>query len=137
MLHLKESGALTFDPGHTEASLLGDVDLCEGKHCWGYHIRTRGYSEICIGVLKHLGEVIIACELHSTLPQNKGFIYIYIYIYIFELHKYIYTSNYYILHGKNTKYKYDTAGSMLCHNNPAAYTYKESFTLYSIGETGY
>ena len=71
MLHLKESGALIFDPGHTEASLLGDVNLSQGKHCWGFHIKTHGYNDICIGVFKHLGEVLIAYELHSTLPQKK------------------------------------------------------------------
>ena len=29
---------------------------------------------------------------------------------------------------KKANYKNDTAGSMLCHNNPAAYTYKDSRT---------
>ena len=37
---------------------------------------------------------------------------------------------------KKTNYKNDNAGSMLCHNNPAAYTHKESFTtLYSTPQT--
>ena len=37
---------------------------------------------------------------------------------------------------KNTKYINDTARSMLCHINPAAYTYKGSFTLYATPEKG-
>ena len=37
---------------------------------------------------------------------------------------------------KKTNYKNDTPGGMLCHNNPAAYTYKESFTLYSKPQKG-
>ena len=32
---------------------------------------------------------------------------------------------------KNTTYINDTAGSMLCHIRPAAYTYTGSFTLYA------
>ena len=70
-------------------------------------------------------------------------IYIYIYIYIYILVKikvkkiiYIHTSNYYTLHEKKTKYKDDTARSMLCHNNPAANRYKESVTLCSTPQKG-
>ena len=37
---------------------------------------------------------------------------------------------------KNTKYINDTARSMLCHINPAAYTYKGSFTLYATPQKG-
>jgi len=37
---------------------------------------------------------------------------------------------------KRTNYKNDKAGSMLCHNKPAAYTYKESFTLNSTTQKG-
>ena len=37
---------------------------------------------------------------------------------------------------KNTKYINDTARSMLCHINPAAYTYKGSFTLYTTPQKG-
>ena len=37
---------------------------------------------------------------------------------------------------ENTKYINDTARSMLCHINPAAYTYKGSFTLYATPQKG-
>ena len=45
---------------------------------------------------------------------------------------YIYTSKSYKNKKKNTKYISDTAGSMLCHISPTAYTYKGSFTLYAM-----
>jgi len=47
---------------------------------------------------------------------------------LFFGYSFLYMSNYYTLREK-TNYKNKTAGSMLCHNNPAAYTYKESFTI--------
>jgi len=49
---------------------------------------------------------------------------------------FLYTSDYYILQEKKTTYKNYTAGSMHCHNNPEAYTYKELFTLYLTPQSG-
>ena len=37
---------------------------------------------------------------------------------------------------KTLKYVNDTAGSMLRHISPAAYIYKESFTLYTTPQKG-
>ena len=45
---------------------------------------------------------------------------------------FIYISKSYKNKKKNTKYINDTAGSMLCHISPAAYTYQGSFTLYAM-----
>ena len=55
----------------------------------------------------------------------------------YDLFLYIYTSkSYRVQEIKNTKYINDTAGSILCHINPAAYTYKGSFTLYATPQKG-
>ena len=74
---------------------------------------------------------LISCK--SCCCLLHGFKYIFIHLTeVFCIH----TSNYHTLHGKGTEYKNDTAGSMLCHNNPAAYTYEESVTLYSTPQKG-
>ena len=51
------------------------------------------------------------------------------YYYYYDGDFFIYTSKSNKNKKKNTKYINDTAGSMLCHISPAAYTYKGSFTL--------
>ena len=49
----------------------------------------------------------------------------------------LYTSkSYKVQEIKNTKYINNTAGGMLCHISPAAYTYKGSFTLYATPQKG-
>ena len=55
---------------------------------------------------------------------------------IFFFSFYIYTLNLTVQDIKNTKYINDTARSMLYHINPAAYTYKGSFTLYATPQKG-
>lgn len=57
MLHLKENGTLCLDFGRKETSLLGDVDLCEGKHCWGFQLRKYDNYDMCIGMLKYINDV--------------------------------------------------------------------------------
>ena len=57
VLQLKENGALFFDSGPKETSLLGDVDLYEGEHSWGFQLRKYDNHDVCIGESKYLNDV--------------------------------------------------------------------------------